>query len=111
PRSRAQPPHPFASAQELLQACRDHGLELHELVLENEKAFRPEAETRAALLHIWSVMQDCIERGLHAKGLLPGVLKVRGRAARLQRRLLEAGEPRPLDAMDWVNAFALAVNE
>src|SRR6185436_10621805 len=59
----------------------------------------------------WSVMSDCIERGLQGSGLLPGVLKVRRRAARLHRMLLEAGQPRPLDVMDWVNAFALAVNE
>jgi L-serine dehydratase len=102
---------PFESAQELLTACRDHGLDMHELVLENEKSFRAPEETRAALLRIWSVMNECIERGLHGSGLLPGVLKVRRRAARLHRMLVEAGQPRPLDAMDWVNAFALAVNE
>jgi L-serine dehydratase len=103
--------HPFESAQQLLQACRDNGLDMHELVMENEKAFRSPAETRAALLRVWHVMNDCIERGLHGSGLLPGVLKVRRRAARLHRMLLDAGAPRPLDVMDWVNAFALAVNE
>jgi len=104
-------PHPFQSATDLLQACRDEGLELHELVLANERAFRPDAETAAALLGIWSVMHGCIERGFRATGLLPGVLKVRRRAARLHRMLIESGERRPLDVMDWVNAFALAVNE
>ncbi len=104
-------PHPFQSAKDLLQACRDEGLELHELVLANERAFRPDAETAAALLGIWSVMHACIERGFRATGLLPGVLKVRRRAARLHRMLVETGERRPLDVMDWVNAFALAVNE
>jgi len=104
-------PHPFESARELLQACRDHGLDLHELVLANERAFRPDAETTAALLRIWSVMNDCIERGFRATGLLPGVLKVRRRAARLHRKLVETAEHRPLDVVDWVNAFALAVNE
>jgi L-serine dehydratase len=103
--------HPFESAQQLLQACRDHGLDMHELMMENENAFRPPEQTRAALLRIWQVMNDCIERGLHGSGLLPGVLKVRRRAARLHRMLVEAGSPRPLDVMDWVNAFALAVNE
>ena len=103
--------HPFASARELLDGCRDLGLEVHELVLRNERAFRPDAETRAALLRIWSVMHDCIERGFQGTGLLPGVLKVRRRAARLHRVLVESSESRPLDAMDWVNAFALAVNE
>jgi L-serine dehydratase len=104
-------PHPFASAQELLSACRDQGLELHELVLANERAFRPDEETTAALLRVWSVMSDCIERGFRGTGLLPGVLKVRRRAARLHRMLVESAEHRPLDVMDWVNAFALAVNE
>jgi L-serine dehydratase len=104
-------PHPFESASELLQACRDHGIDLHELVLANERAFRPDTETAAALLRIWGVMNDCIERGFRATGLLPGVLKVRRRAERLHRKLAESGEHRPLDALDWVNAFALAVNE
>ena len=104
-------PYPFESARELLQACRDHGLDLHELVLANERAFRPDAETTTALLRIWKVMHDCIERGFRASGLLPGVLKVRRRAARLHRKLVESGEHRPLDVVDWVNAFALAVNE
>jgi L-serine dehydratase len=104
-------PHPFGSARELLDAAREAGLELHELVLANERVFRPDGETRAALLAIWSVMHGCIERGLRGSGLLPGVLKVRRRAARLHRMLVESGEHRPLDVMDWVNAFALAVNE
>ena len=106
-----QVPHPFQSATGLLQACRDAGLELHELVLANERAFRSDVETAAALLGIWAVMHACIERGFRATGLLPGVLKVRRRAARLHRMLVETGEHRPLDVMDWVNAFALAVNE
>jgi L-serine dehydratase len=104
-------PYPFTSARELLDAARDNGLELHELVLANERAFRGDEATRAELLRVWSVMHDCIERGFRGTGLLPGVLKVRRRAARLHRLLTESSESRPLDAMDWVNAFALAVNE
>jgi L-serine dehydratase len=104
-------PHPFSTARELLDAARDSGLELHELVLANERAFRGDEATRTALHRIWSVMNECIERGFRGTGLLPGVLKVRRRAARLQRVLVESSGPRPLDAMDWVNAFALAVNE
>jgi len=104
-------PYPFESARELLSACRDQGLDLHELVLANERAFRPDGETTLALLRIWSVMSDCIERGFRGTGLLPGVLKVRRRAARLHRMIVESAEQRPLDVMDWVNAFALAVNE
>jgi L-serine dehydratase len=106
-----QVPFPFTSARELLEMARNHGFELHELVLENEKAFRPEAETRAALLRIWNVMSECIERGFAANGLLPGVLKVRRRASRMHRLLVESSQQRPLDALEWVNAFALAVNE
>ncbi|MFO0336022.1 MAG: L-serine ammonia-lyase [Pseudomonadota bacterium] len=104
-------PHPFESAQELLARAREHGLDLHELVLANERAFRPEAETRAQLLAIWGVMQACVERGFNAHGLLPGVLKVRRRAPKLHRQLVEAGTSSPMHAMDWVNAYALAVNE
>ena len=104
-------PHPFESAEQLLRHARDHGLELHELVLANEGAFRDAAATRLALLNIWSVMQACIERGFHAQGLLPGVLKVRRRAPKLFRQLTEAGGGSPMQALDWVNAFALAVNE
>jgi L-serine dehydratase len=106
-----QVPHPFTSARELLDIARGRGLELHELVLENESAFRPEAETRAALLNIWAVMNGCIERGFAGHGLLPGVLQVRRRASRLHRLLVESTGQRPLDALEWVNAFALAVNE
>jgi L-serine dehydratase len=106
-----QVPYPFTSAQELLELAREHGLELHQLVLANERAFRPDDETRAALLRIWSVMSDCIDRGFNGTGVLPGVLKVRRRASRLHRLLVESGQVRPLDALEWVNAFALAVNE
>jgi L-serine dehydratase len=104
-------PYQFASAEELLRTARDAGLELHELMLANERAFRPEHETRAALLHVWSVMGECIDRGFKGSGVLPGVLKVRRRASRLHRQLVESSEQRPLGAIEWVNAFALAVNE
>jgi len=104
-------PFAFTSARELLTACRENGLEMHQLVLANERSFRPDEETVSELLRIWSVMEDCIERGFRGTGLLPGALKLRRRAARLHRMLVESVERRPLDVMDWVNAFALAVNE
>ena len=104
-------PYPFGTAAELLDLARRNGLELHELVRANERAFRPDAATRTALLGLWSVMQSCVDRGFAAQGLLPGVLTVRRRAPKLHRQLLEAGSGSPLQAMDWVNAFALAVNE
>jgi L-serine dehydratase len=115
-----QPPHdaravtvplPFASCDELIARCREHGLELHELVLRNEAAWRGEAETRSALLGIWRTMEQCIERGARAQGLLPGVLKVRRRAPKLFRQLNESSTQDPMRSMDWLNAFALAVNE
>ena len=104
-------PYPFASADELLALCRSHGLEIFELVMANERVTRTDEEVRAGLLHIWTVMQSCVERGFHQAGVLPGVLKVRRRAPRMYRMLTESTTARPLDAMDWVNAYALAVNE
>jgi L-serine dehydratase len=106
-----QPPYPFNSAAELLSLCRENGLELFELVLANERTWKSEQQVRAGVLHLWQVMQSCVERGFHQTGVLPGPLKVRRRAPKLYRVLTEGGPARPLEAMDWVNAFALAVNE
>jgi L-serine dehydratase len=105
------PPYAFASGADLLRLCREHGLEMFELMLANERAWATEANVRGRLLHIWSVMQACVERGFRQSGLLPGALKVRRRAPRLYRMLTESGTVKPLDVMDWVNAYALAVNE
>ena len=109
---RAAPPYPFTTAAQLLESCRGQGLELFELMMANEVTWRSPAEVRAELLHIWSVMQGCVERGFRQTGILPGVLRVRRRAPKLYRMLIEnrAGGG-PLDVMDWVNAWALAVNE
>ena len=104
-------PYPFSSGDELLAQCRSHGLEIFELVLANERVTRTEEQIRTGLMHLWSVMQSCVERGFHQSGVLPGVLKVRRRAPRMFRMLTESTTARPLDAMDWVNAYALAVNE
>jgi L-serine dehydratase len=106
-----QVPHPFASAADLLGRCADSGLEIHQLVLANEGAWRPESATRSALLEIWGVMERCVERGFRSQGLLPGVLKLRRRAPRLYRQLTEAATGGPMQALDWLNAYALAVNE
>ena len=107
----AAPPYPFTSGAELLAQCREHGLEIFELMLANERTWAQDNEVRARLLHIWQVMQDCVERGFRQSGVLPGVLKLRRRAPRLYRQLTESGSAGPLDVMDWVNAYALAVNE
>ncbi|HVQ29075.1 MAG TPA: L-serine ammonia-lyase, partial [Vicinamibacteria bacterium] len=105
---------PFSTAVTLLQHCRATGFPISRIMLENEKAFRPEVETRAALLRLWTVMQECVRHGMSAEGVLPGGLKVRRRARDLHRSLLEnpeAGLRDPLTAIDWVNLYALAVNE
>jgi L-serine dehydratase len=109
--SHAPPPYPFESGTQLLAVCRERGLEMYELVLANERTWASEAQVRAKLLHLWQVMQACVERGFRQTGLLPGVLKVRRRAPRLYRMLTEGGAATSLDVMDWVNAYALAVNE
>jgi L-serine dehydratase len=109
---RALPPYPFESGDQLLKSAREHGLEIFELVLANERTWRTDAEIRAGLLRIWQVMQACVERGFRQTGVLPGVLKVRRRAPKLYRVLTEGrSSSNPLEVMDWVNAWALAVNE
>ena len=105
------PPYPFSSGAELLAKCKENGLELYELILANERTWRSEEEVRAGLLHLWKVMQQCVERGFHQTGHLPGVLKVRRRAPKMYRVLTEGKAASALEALDWVNAFALAVNE
>ena len=109
--SKKPPPYPFSSGAELLSQSRENGLEVFELMLANERTWATEKEVRDKLLHLWSVMQACVERGFRQTGVLPGVLKVRRRAPKLYRVLTESGSDKPLDVMDWVNAFALAVNE
>ncbi|CAI8863922.1 L-serine deaminase III [Pseudomonas sp. IT-P253] len=108
-------PYDFSSAGELLKLCNQHGLRVSELMMANELAWRSEAEIRQGLLHIWSVMRECVEQGLRHEGILPGGLNVPRRAAKLHRSLLEIGKPNvitsTLSAMEWVNLFALAVNE
>ena len=112
PAGRLPSPYPFDSGDELLVRARTQGLELFELVMANERTWRSEQDVRAGLLRLWSVMQACVERGFRQTGLLPGVLKVRRRAPKLYRMLIESqGAANPLDVMDWVNAWALAVNE
>src|SRR3712207_7750660 len=81
-------------------------------MLANELSWRSEAEVRAGLLHVWTVMQECVERGTRTTGVLPGGLKVRRRAAALRAQLeAHPDETDPLRAMEWVTLYALAVNE
>ncbi|MBD8492889.1 L-serine ammonia-lyase [Pseudomonas syringae] len=108
-------PYEFSSARELLQLCRQHGLRVSQLMMANEKAWRSEAQINADIMKLWRAMQACVESGLRHDGILPGGLNVRRRAARLHRSLQELGKPNvigsTLSAMEWVNLFALAVNE
>jgi L-serine dehydratase len=107
-------PYPFKSGDALLKLCHEHNFSISQLMLENEKMWRPETETRAGLLKIWDVMQDCVKRGCEKEGVMPGGLKVKRRAAELHRKLSSqtgAAVHDPLIIIDWVNLFALAVNE
>ena len=106
--------HPFAHATELLEICVSHGLRISDVMLANEASWRMESETRAGLLRIWQVMQDCVRRGCEREGIMPGGMKVRRRAASLYRQLTERPEASmrdPLNVLDWIGLYALAVNE
>jgi L-serine dehydratase len=108
--ARAEPPYEFNSGARLLEHGRSQGLEIHELMLARERTWYSDAEIRSRLMRIWQVMQDCVRRGFDAQGLLPGVLGVRRRAPKLYRQLM-TDTMSPMHALDWVNVFALAVNE
>jgi len=106
-------PYPFNSADELLRLAAEHGMAISTLMLENEAALAPPEEVRRRVNEIWRAMESCVKRGCEREGILPGGLKVKRRAAGLHRRLKSdpAGASDPLVIMDWVNLFALAVNE
>ena len=106
-----EPLHFFDSGDSLLKVAADHRLSIAELVYQNERQWRSADEIEKRLLDLWAAMRSCIERGLHSDGVLPGNMAVLRRAAKLHRRLSERGEPSALDAMEWVNSFAIAVNE
>jgi L-serine dehydratase len=107
----ADVPLPFANGEELLEQCERAGLSIDGLMRVNERAMRSDAEIDARLARIWDVMQACVQRGFAAEGILPGVLKVPRRAPRLKRELDAEAPNGPVDPMEWVNAWALAVNE
>ncbi|WP_433869195.1 L-serine ammonia-lyase [Saccharopolyspora sp. CA-218241] len=105
-------PHPFRTGAELLAQTAEAGLRISDVMLANERAWRSEAETRSGLLQTWSVMQECVVNGTHARGTLPGGLKVRRRARELREHLESStDEGDALHAMEWVTLYALAVNE
>ncbi|HCW21289.1 MULTISPECIES: L-serine ammonia-lyase [Achromobacter] len=114
-----QLPYPFRSGRELLAMCRESGLSVAQLMMQNELTWRDASETSSGLDRIWQVMQDCVARGCginypEADGELPGPLRVRRRAPELYRNLTQRAERTlsdPLSVMDWVNLYAMAVNE
>ncbi len=107
-------PYPFHSGDELLAQARDSGLSIAQIMFANETAWRSPDEIRSGLREIWAAMQSCVARGMRAEGTLPGGLHVSRRAPALHHELLsrpEAAMRDPLTTLDWVNLYALAVNE
>ena len=119
-------PFPINTADELLHWCMKTGMNINEIVLENENAWRPEKDTRQGVWKIWQAMKDCIYRGCHAQGELPGGLQVHRRAFGLNKKLLNGKQDKNYNewlvsireggssfiyTLDWVSCFALAVNE
>ena len=105
------PPYVYKSADELLKLAADNDLSIAELILENELTWRSRDDIMARIDALWEAMNGCIDRGLHTDGVLPGRMAVVRRAAKLRRRLEAAEMPTPMMATEWVNAFAIAVNE
>ncbi len=106
--------HPFHSGEQLLEITRELNCSIAEVMRRNEHHWRSDAEIDAGLLRIWAVMQACVKRGCATDGILPGGFKVKRRAAELHRGLCsnpEAALRDPLQVLDWVNLYALAVNE
>ncbi len=107
-------PYPFHSGAELLQQCETHGLSIAGLMFANEHAWRDGTAIRQGLREIWDAMQSCVQRGIRESGTLPGGLHVVRRAPSLHAELStkpEAAMRDPLTVLDWVNLYALAVNE
>ncbi|WP_057832046.1 L-serine ammonia-lyase [Colwellia sp. TT2012] len=104
-------PHVFSSGDELLALASTKGLSFSTIMMDNEKCLNDETIIRTKLVTIWQAMKDSIERGMNTEGILPGGLKLARRAPALYRTLLVEKSTDPLIAMDWVNLFAMAVNE
>lgn len=105
--------YPFTTGEQLLAHCKNEGISISTLMMENEKAWRPEKETREHLLRIWNTMEACVKRGCEREGILPGGLKVKRRAPAFFKKLKaeKTTTNDPLHVMDWVDLYALAVNE
>ena len=122
----AQLAFPINTADDLLHWCRKTGMSISEIVMENESTWRTEKETNERMLNIWRVMKECMYRGCHTPGMLPGGLHVKRRAAALNKKLTTGNDYTDYDSwlsvirsggndfkytLDWVSCFALAVNE
>jgi L-serine dehydratase len=105
------PKYFFDSGETLLKQAQDNKLSIAQLVYQNELQWRGAQEIEDRISALWSAMEACIDRGLSTEGVLPGSMAVLRRAAKFKRRLDEREQPSAMDAMEWVNAFAIAVNE
>ena len=107
-------PYPFTTGDELLRLCTEHALSISDVMMANERVWRRKTDIREGLLNIWSTMKECVDNGCRRDGILPGGMKVKRRAANLYRQLSSQAPDAyedPLHVMDWVNLYALAVNE
>ncbi|MFT6735773.1 MAG: L-serine dehydratase [Polaribacter sp.] len=105
-------PYDFQTGQSMLEMAKESGLSISAMMNENEKTWRTENDIISGLDHLWSTMNSCIEKGIRTEGVLKGGLKLRRRAPTLFRKLSNKSDDKdPLSAMDWVNLFALSVNE
>ncbi|MBW7982286.1 L-serine ammonia-lyase [Enterobacillus tribolii] len=106
-------PYPFNSAADLQRHCKESGLSLSGLVMQNELALRSRQEIEGHFSRVWDVMRSGIERGMNTEGLLPGPMRVPRRAAALRRQLVSGDKVTsdPMNVVDWINMFALAVSE
>jgi L-serine dehydratase len=107
-------PYPFATTKELLKHCENHNLAIHEVVLANEASMRSVEEVNTRLLKIAAVMEECIQKGCESPGILPGGLNVKRRAPELLQKITQKATPKShqyADSMDWLNLYAIAVNE
>jgi L-serine dehydratase len=108
-------PHPFRSAADLLELGEKHGLKIHQLMLANERSWRTDTEITEGIARIWQAMQDCVARGMATEGELPGGLQVQRRAPAIAQRLKKYESNTqiadPLEAVDWLNVWAIATNE
>ncbi len=106
-----EPEYPFSTGSEMLAQATKQDLTIPELVLRNELSWRTEAEVVQRIDTIWDAMKSCVERGLTTEGVLPGRMSVVRRAPRLFKAMLAAGDQNGRDTLDWVNTYAIAVNE